>query len=118
MTTPSPYASVMDDSQLTGRPIVLPGAGPFGGEGAIIIGGHSQAESGGANFAGLQEAAAGDTIRGCNDDQRCFTYLITRAEAWTPAALQSAFTAQVDTLLIFTDRDTASFYVLTTELEK
>ena len=27
----SPYAPVMDDTQLTGRPIVLPGAGPYGG---------------------------------------------------------------------------------------
>jgi len=32
MTTPSPYATVMDDRQLTGRPIVLPGAGVFGGD--------------------------------------------------------------------------------------
>ena len=28
----SPYATVMDDSQLTGRPIVLAGAGPYGGD--------------------------------------------------------------------------------------
>ncbi len=28
----SPYATVMDDSQLTGRPIVVPGAGPYGGD--------------------------------------------------------------------------------------
>jgi Ni/Fe-hydrogenase subunit HybB-like protein len=28
----SPYATVMDDSQLTGRPIVLSGAGPYGGD--------------------------------------------------------------------------------------
>ena len=28
----SPYATVMDDSQLTGRPIVLKGAGPYGGD--------------------------------------------------------------------------------------
>ena len=28
----SPYATVMDDSQLRGRPIVLPGAGPYGGD--------------------------------------------------------------------------------------
>ncbi len=32
MTTPSLYATVKDDSQLTGRPVVLPGAGPFGGD--------------------------------------------------------------------------------------
>jgi molybdopterin-containing oxidoreductase family membrane subunit len=34
MTRPeaSPYATVMDDSQLTGRPIVLAGAGPYGGD--------------------------------------------------------------------------------------
>ena len=28
----SPYATVMDDSQLTGLPIVLAGAGPYGGD--------------------------------------------------------------------------------------
>ncbi|MCL4839797.1 MAG: hypothetical protein KJ058_17740, partial [Thermoanaerobaculia bacterium] len=28
----SPYATVMDDSQLTGRPIVVAGAGPYGGD--------------------------------------------------------------------------------------
>ena len=28
----SPYATVMDDRQLTGLPIVLPGAGPYGGD--------------------------------------------------------------------------------------
>ena len=28
----SPYATVMDDGQLTGRPIVLAGAGPYGGD--------------------------------------------------------------------------------------
>ncbi len=32
MTRSSPYATVFDDSQLTGRPIVLPGSGPFGGD--------------------------------------------------------------------------------------
>src|SRR5512134_3442858 len=34
MTRPeaSPYATVMDDGQLTGRPIVLAGAGPYGGD--------------------------------------------------------------------------------------
>ncbi|MEZ5283685.1 MAG: NrfD/PsrC family molybdoenzyme membrane anchor subunit [Vicinamibacterales bacterium] len=34
MTRPeaSPYATVMDDSQLTGRPIVVAGAGPYGGD--------------------------------------------------------------------------------------
>jgi len=34
MTRPetSPYATVLDDSQLTGRPIVLAGAGPLGGD--------------------------------------------------------------------------------------
>ena len=34
MTRPetSPYATVMDDSQLTGRPIVLAGSGPYGGD--------------------------------------------------------------------------------------
>lgn len=32
MTTLSPYATILDDSQLAGRPIVLPGAGPYGGD--------------------------------------------------------------------------------------
>ena len=34
MTRPeaSPYATVMDDGQLTGYPIVLKGAGPYGGD--------------------------------------------------------------------------------------
>ena len=28
----SPWATVQDDSQLTGRPIVIVGAGPYGGD--------------------------------------------------------------------------------------
>ncbi|HRS36633.1 MAG TPA: hypothetical protein P5199_09140, partial [Thermoanaerobaculia bacterium] len=28
----SPWATVQDDSQLTGRPLVVPGAGPYGGD--------------------------------------------------------------------------------------
>ncbi len=32
MTRPSLYETVMDDSQLTGLPVVLPGAGPYGGD--------------------------------------------------------------------------------------
>ena len=32
MTRPSLYETVMDDSQLTGLPVVLPGEGPYGGD--------------------------------------------------------------------------------------
>ena len=48
MTLPSPYATVTDDSQLTGRPIVIPGAGPFGGdeeiEEPLVTGGKKYAQ--------------------------------------------------------------------------
>ena len=42
----SPYATVMDDSQLTGRPIVLAGAGPYGGDVEIAEPGSLQRSTG------------------------------------------------------------------------
>ncbi len=48
MTLPSPYATVTDDSQLTGYPVVVPGAGPFGGdeeiEEPLVTGGKKYAQ--------------------------------------------------------------------------